>query len=88
MDPVLFVALGGFLVFLVLMIGGAIRPVRWAGKAAVRLFTGALGLFFLNLFGSLIDFQLPINIVTSAAVGFLGLPGMLLLIAIDTVVLV
>ncbi|MEB1806356.1 MAG: pro-sigmaK processing inhibitor BofA family protein [Bacillaceae bacterium] len=87
MDPILIVALIGGLIFLLLIVGAPIKPLRFAGQAAVKLMIGALFLFFLNAFGSLIDYHIPINMVTASVSGFLGIPGVLLLVAIEQFVL-
>ncbi|WP_216831795.1 pro-sigmaK processing inhibitor BofA family protein [Alkalihalobacterium elongatum] len=87
MDPILIVALIGGLIFLLLIVGAPIKPLRFVGQAAVKLMIGALFLFFLNAFGSLIDYHIPINVVTASVSGFLGIPGLLLLIAVEQFVL-
>ncbi|MDE5416318.1 pro-sigmaK processing inhibitor BofA family protein [Alkalihalobacterium chitinilyticum] len=87
MDPILIVALIGGLIFLLLIVGAPIKPLRFAGQAAVKLMIGALFLFFLNAFGSLIDYHIPINIITASVSGLLGIPGVLLLVAIEQFVL-
>ncbi|MFV8830431.1 pro-sigmaK processing inhibitor BofA family protein [Alkalihalobacterium sp. APHAB7] len=87
MDPILIVALIGGLIFLLLIVGAPIKPLRFVGQAAVKLMIGALFLFFLNAFGSLIDYHIPINMITASVSGFLGIPGVLLLVAIEQFVL-
>ncbi|WP_018923326.1 pro-sigmaK processing inhibitor BofA family protein [Salsuginibacillus kocurii] len=89
MDPVLGITLIGLVICLALMFGGGsgVRPLQWVGKSLVRLVTGALVLFFINLFGGLVDFYLPINIITSAVAGFLGIPGVLVLVLTNVFVL-
>ncbi|WP_078556434.1 pro-sigmaK processing inhibitor BofA family protein [Bacillus alkalicellulosilyticus] len=87
MDPILIVSLVGGLIFLLLIVGAPIKPLRFLGQAAVRLLIGALFLFFLNAFGSLFGYSIPINAVTASVSGFLGIPGVVLLIAIDYFIL-
>ncbi|OLO25202.1 transcriptional regulator [Alkalihalophilus pseudofirmus] len=87
MDPILIVALIGGLIFLLLIVGAPIKPLRFVGQAAVKLMIGALFLFFLNAFGSLVDYHIPINMITASVSGFLGIPGVVLLIAIEHFVL-
>ena len=58
-------------------------PVRVVGQLFVKVMIGALLLFFLNAFGTTIDLHIPINLVTSAVSGLLGLPGIAALIIID-----
>ncbi|MBU8908401.1 pro-sigmaK processing inhibitor BofA family protein [Desertibacillus haloalkaliphilus] len=83
MDPILLVSLLGGLIFLLLVIGAPIKPLRWLGQGAIKLMIGALFLFFLNAFGSMIDYHIPINLVTASVSGFLGIPGVVLLIALE-----
>nr|WP_209125769.1 pro-sigmaK processing inhibitor BofA family protein [Alkalihalobacillus sp. BA299] len=87
MDPILIVALIGGLIFFLLIVGAPIKPLRFVGQAAVKLMIGALFLFFLNAFGSLIGYHIPINMVTASVSGFLGIPGVVLLIAIEQFIL-
>jgi len=87
MDNILIIALLSGLIFLLLVVGAPIKPIRFIGQGAVKLMIGALFLFFLNAFGSLIDYHIPINLVTASVSGFLGLPGVVLLIAIEQFIL-
>ena len=43
---------------------------------------GALALMLVNLLGSLVGFSVEINPFTAMAVGFLGLPGAVLVVAL------
>ncbi|WP_096202857.1 pro-sigmaK processing inhibitor BofA family protein [Bacillus sp. FJAT-45350] len=87
MDPVIIVSLLGGLIFLLLIVGAPIKPLRFLGQGAIKLMIGALFLFFLNAFGSVLDYHIPINLVTAGISGFLGVPGVVLLIAIEQFVL-
>lgn len=87
MEPVYVISLIGGLIFLLLIIGAPLKPMRLIGSGVIRLLIGALFLFFLNTFGSVLDIHIPINLVTSAVSGFLGLPGVAALIAIKYIVL-
>ncbi len=57
--------------------------LRWVARAGIQIVLGALLLFLLNTVGSLFQFHLPINLFTSAVVGFLGLPGLGALVVIQ-----
>lgn len=83
MEPVIVLSFIGALIFLLLIVGAPLRPIKWLGKGAVRLLIGALMLYFLNVFGNLIDYSLPINLFTAAVTGFLGIPGLIALILTD-----
>ncbi|PYZ95377.1 transcriptional regulator [Alteribacter lacisalsi] len=83
MEPFFVLSLLGAGIFLLLILGAPMKPLRIMGQGAIRMLIGALFLFFLNAFGSLFGYELPINIVTAAVTGFLGLPGIIALIIID-----
>lgn len=87
MDPIIIISLLGGLIFLLLIVGAPIKPIRFFGQVAVKLMVGALFLFFLNAFGTLFDYYIPINFITAAISGFLGIPGLLLLIAVEQFIL-
>ncbi|MCF6139614.1 pro-sigmaK processing inhibitor BofA family protein [Pseudalkalibacillus berkeleyi] len=87
MDPFWVFAIVCGLVILLLVIGAPLKPLRWVGQAAVKLVIGALLLFFLNAFGTAINLHIPINLATASVSGFLGIPGLLALVAIQKFVL-
>ena len=74
--------LGGLIVLLLLM-GTPLKPIRTIGQSLIKILIGALFLFFLNAFGSQFNIHVPINLMTSAISGFLGLPGLAALVAIQ-----
>jgi inhibitor of the pro-sigma K processing machinery len=55
---------------------------QWLGFMAMNVILAALILYFINLFGARMAFHIPINLPTVATVGVLGIPGMMLLIAL------
>lgn len=83
MEPVYVIVFIGGMILLLLFIGAPVKPIRLIGGALVRLLIGALFLFFLNLLGTSIHLHIPINLVTTAVSGFLGLPGLAALVAIQ-----
>lgn len=87
MDPIIVVTFLAGIIFLLLVLGAPIKPLRIVGQGMIKLIIGALFLFFLNAFGSAFDYHIPINIVTTTVSGFLGIPGVLVLIAIDQLIL-
>lgn len=87
MQPIYVIVLIGGLILLLLFIGAPLKPIRWIGGAVVKLLIGALLLFFLNLFGTSINLHIPINLVTTLVSGFLGIPGLCALVAIQYVFL-
>ncbi|MGM7703818.1 pro-sigmaK processing inhibitor BofA family protein [Pseudalkalibacillus sp. Hm43] len=87
MDPFWVFAIVCGLIVLLLVIGAPLKPLRWVGQAAVKLVIGALLLFFLNAFGTAINLHIPINLATASVSGFLGIPGLLALVAIQKFIL-
>ncbi|MEH7887106.1 pro-sigmaK processing inhibitor BofA family protein [Bacillus sp. JJ1609] len=84
MDPVVVISILGGLIFLLLVIGAPIKPLRFVGQGAVKILIGAIFLFFLNAFGTSFGVYIPINIATAAVSGLLGIPGVVALVAIQT----
>lgn len=84
MEPIIVIALLGGLIVVFLLVGAPIKALRFVGQGVVKLLIGALLLFFLNIIGNQFGLHIPINIATSAVSGFLGLPGLCALVAIDT----
>ena len=58
-------------------------PMRLMWRLAAGCVMGALALWLVNLFGLLAGFSVEINPFTAMAVGFLGLPGAGLVIALQ-----
>lgn len=84
MEPIVVIGLLGGLIILLLFVGAPLKPVRFVGQGIVKLLIGALLLFFLNVLGNQFGIHIPINLATSAVSGFLGIPGLFALVAIDT----
>ncbi|MGI5936849.1 MAG: pro-sigmaK processing inhibitor BofA family protein [Oscillospiraceae bacterium] len=57
-------------------------PIKLALKLLVNAIVGFLSLFVVNLFGSFIGISLGVNWLNAIVVGFLGLPGVILLLLI------
>ncbi|WP_349409040.1 pro-sigmaK processing inhibitor BofA family protein [Pseudalkalibacillus sp. SCS-8] len=87
MDPFWVFAIVCGLIILLLIIGAPLKPLRWVGQGMIKLVIGALLLFFLNAFGTAFNLHIPINLVTASVSGFLGLPGLLALVAIQKIIL-
>jgi inhibitor of the pro-sigma K processing machinery len=51
-------------------------PLKWLWTGSMHMVVGGIGLYFFNLLGELIQFSIPINLITAAVVGFLGIPGL------------
>lgn len=55
-------------------------PMKIVLKLIFNGIIGGIVIFFINLAGSLFDFHIPLNAASSLIVGFLGIPGLILLI--------
>ena len=58
-------------------------PMRFMWRLVAGGVMGALTLLALNLLGSLAGFSVAVNSFTAMAVGFLGLPGAALVVALQ-----
>ncbi|KHF37796.1 pro-sigmaK processing inhibitor BofA family protein [Halalkalibacter okhensis] len=87
MDPIVLISILAGLVVILLVVGAPLKPVRFLGNVVVKVVIGALMLFFVNAFGSFVDFYIPINGITAAVSGLLGVPGVVLLIVIKQFIL-
>ncbi|WP_433746071.1 pro-sigmaK processing inhibitor BofA family protein [Falsibacillus pallidus] len=83
MSPIIIIAVLCGLILFLLASGSAAKPFKFLGTACIKIMIGALFLFFLNAFGSKIGLHVPINLATSSVSGFLGIPGMLGLAALQ-----
>lgn len=83
MEPIIFVAIIAGLILVLLIVGAPLKPIRLLGQGITKLIIGAVFLFFLNTLGGQIGIHVPINFVTSAVAGLLGIPGVAALAAID-----
>jgi inhibitor of the pro-sigma K processing machinery len=82
-EPILIVTILGVLIILLLSKGAPIKPLRFIGTTSIKILIGALFLFFLNTLGNQFGVHVPINLITSAVSGLLGLPGLFALVAIE-----
>lgn len=82
LEPIVFVAIIGGLILLLLIMGTSLKPIRFLGQGVIKVIIGAVFLFFLNMLGNQVGIHVPINLVTSAVAGLLGIPGVAALAAI------
>lgn len=61
-------------------------PMRFLWRLMAGGVLGALALALVNLFGALVGFRVEINPFTAMAVGFLGLPGAALVVALEVLI--
>ena len=58
-------------------------PMRFLWRLLAGGVLGALALMLVNMVGSLLGFSVSVNPFTAMAVGFLGLPGAILIIVLQ-----
>lgn len=58
-------------------------PMKFMWRLVAGCVMGALALGLVNLFGSVVGFNVEINPFTAMAVGFLGLPGAGMVVALQ-----
>lgn len=72
---------GLFLVVIIFIIAQLImKPIKLVWKLVINSIIGLVLLMLTNYIGAYFDFSLPLNIITVLISGFLGIPGILLLI--------
>lgn len=76
------IILAGILVLIILYVIAKVfmQPIKLLWKLVINSAIGIILLLIVNYVGAYVDFSLPINIITVLVAGFLGLPGILLLI--------
>ncbi|MBS4175876.1 pro-sigmaK processing inhibitor BofA family protein [Bacillus sp. FJAT-49736] len=72
------------LLLILLAAGTSGKSVKWIGQLFIRFIIGAVFLFFLNAIGSRYGIHVPINLITTAISGMLGIPGVIGLTIIQT----
>lgn len=77
--------IGAMIAFIILLLifGTPLKLMFFIGQGIVKIMIGAIFLFFLNAIGSHIGIHVPINLITATISGFLGIPGVLALAAIQ-----
>ncbi|MBU2661844.1 sigma-K factor-processing regulator BofA [Bacillus cabrialesii] len=82
MEPIFIIGIILGLVILLFLSGSASKPLKWVGITAVKFVAGALLLVCVNMFGGSLGIHVPINLVTTAISGILGVPGIAALVII------
>ncbi|MDS1030492.1 pro-sigmaK processing inhibitor BofA family protein [Bacillota bacterium LX-D] len=73
-----------FLIFLVYLISKIlVKPIKLAFKIGINSLFGILLLWGYNFLGNYIGIVIPINVLTVLVSGFLGIPGLILLIIVN-----
>jgi len=75
-----------FVLFLIYILGNILlKPLKLIFKIIVNSILGLLLLWAFNFIGAYFNFLIPLNILTVLIAGFLGLPGLVLLIFFNLV---
>jgi inhibitor of the pro-sigma K processing machinery len=82
-EKLAFAVFGIFLLLSLLRLFAA--PLRLAFRAALNALVGFAALFMLNLAAPLTGLSLGLNLMNALTVGILGLPGLILLVLLQTV---
>lgn len=61
-------------------------PIKLIMKLLVNGIVGGLVLWVVNYFGAFLSLHIPLNPVTALTAGFLGIPGIVLLIVIQQII--
>lgn len=77
-------ALGLLLIYLIGKI--MVVPLKWVFKLLINAIVGGVVLWVINYFGSYINIHIPLNPITALTVGFLGIPGVVLLFVIQHII--
>jgi inhibitor of the pro-sigma K processing machinery len=72
----IFLAIGAVYIIGVLLV----LPIKIIVKLVINGIIGAIALFIINIFGGLVGITIGINPITALIAGFLGIPGIILLL--------
>ncbi|KUG02553.1 inhibitor of pro-sigmak processing bofa [hydrocarbon metagenome] len=68
------------LVILYLIAQVFLKPIKLLWKLIINSAVGVMLLLIINFIGAYFSFILPVNLITILIAGFLGIPGLMLLI--------
>lgn len=80
------VAVGLFLL-LALFLTILAKPIKWAMKLLINALVGFVILFIVNFFGGFIGLNITVGWISALVAGILGIPGVILLILVETFIL-
>lgn len=87
MDPIVVVGITLGLIVLLLITGTSLKPLKILGQGIIKVLIGAFLLFFLNIIGNNFGIHIPINLITAAISGFLGIPGLAALTVVQVFII-
>ena len=80
-----FVFLGLFILLLLLLTIASLRKPNKLIKFTIHILGGVVGLWMVNLFLSVFNLEVPINIFTVCLVALLGFPGVVVLTVLQLI---
>ena len=72
--------LGAVIFFCYLLLKLLAAPIKWVLKLFINAAMGFIILFIVNFFGDFIGISIGINFINALITGFLGIPGVILLL--------
>lgn len=81
--------LSGILLIAALVVGAVLilkiltKPIRWIFKLLINAAFGFVLLFLVNFFGDPVGIYINVNFINSLVAGFLGVPGVILLVVLQ-----
>lgn len=81
--------LSGILLIAALVVGAILilkiltKPIRWIFKLLLNAAFGFVLLFLVNFFGDPVGIYIGVNFVNALVAGFLGVPGVILLVVLQ-----
>lgn len=74
------------IMFLLLVGYLLIIPLKYLGKFLINIAIGVIGLILINFFGGFVGFSVGVNPITALIIGFLRIPGIILLIVLKYII--
>lgn len=76
----------GFGIVLLYIVGYLLlAPLKVIFKLILNSFLGGIAVVIINLLGEFLSLHIPLNMITAIITGFLGIPGVILLLFIDKI---
>jgi inhibitor of the pro-sigma K processing machinery len=85
MEYILAYIVGIILLFLIAKL--LLVPIKIVWKMIVNALIGGITLILINLIGSFFGLHIDINIITSLITGFLGVPGVIVILLLQYIIL-
>lgn len=85
MDVILAYVFGIMILFLLAKL--LIIPIKLVWKLLVNAIVGGITLFILNIIGGFFGLYIPINIITALITGILGVPGVVVILIVQYILL-